>query len=994
MTEDSIAPMWAEVFECEKAVIRHCRDAVDGKRPADGGQDLALFGLAFSGGGIRSATFNLGILQAMANKRLLRRIDYLSTVSGGGYIGGWFSALLNRKAEALINPLEKEEPEKSIALAIKAVEAEIQTRPETEKEPRKPEGHAINWLRRYSNYLTPRYGVFSLDTLAAVANISRNLLLNQAILLSLLTALLLFPLMLLPLWEAPPRLDQYILASLTYLGVPVSPDTTAHIRSLECIWIFVALAFLLIFAATSVARGLNTLASSTQGNGNKDSDKDKCCPNGHWVLMRVVLPGFLTSLIVTAEFVSLKEKFTNLEGGALWWAATGAIIYCAVWSLGWLIARTWLAKSHKGEGAASPDGKWWRRWFLFLFPTIPGAAMGLMLYGCAKLVGMMVDAKHISWMLFGLGTAAVFQILSLGLVIHIGIGKRHFSEEGREWLGRIGGLVIAIQLAWTGLCLVSFYGAAMWNYLGAWLAYSGGIAWLASSTAGVLLARSEKTGGKCANKWLEVLAKITPYVFIVGLLVLLSVGTHKGLMKYAGIQPVIATARAKSGTATPLHRRYELQMENNADDERNFKLETWFAERATNFSAYADATYVEEQKVWAKYEYAIPGAMVISLLVGIFLAFRVDINLFSMHQFYRNRLTRCYLGASNPVRRGDAFTDFDPNDDLPMSRLENQRPVHLVNAALNLTKGSNPQTDSAGNEEGHLEWQQRLSGSFIFSPRHCGYRLTDKQQAYCETREYMSKEGWGKEATEGAKLGTAIAVSGAAASPNQGYHTSPPLAFIMTFFNVRLGRWCGNPKYENARRLSSPTFGLGCLLKELLCSTDDQSQFINLSDGGHFENLGLYELVRRECKLIVVCDGGCDADFEFEDLGNAVLKCRIDMGAEIEIDVAPMLEQEPKARIRFVIGRINYASGKKGVLVYVKPLLCGNEPIDVRHCATTHQDFPHQPTSDQWFDEPQFESYRQLGLLTGEELFGNGYWKGNGASSCDQWVREVAGHIK
>jgi predicted acylesterase/phospholipase RssA len=202
MTEDSIAPMWAEVFECEKAVIRHCRDAVDGKRPADGGQDLALFGLAFSGGGIRSATFNLGILQAMANKRLLRRIDYLSTVSGGGYIGGWFSALLNRKAEALINPLEKEEPEKSIALAIKAVEAEIQTRPETEKEPRKPEGHAINWLRRYSNYLTPRYGVFSLDTLAAVANISRNLLLNQAILLSLLTALLLFPLMLLPLWEA------------------------------------------------------------------------------------------------------------------------------------------------------------------------------------------------------------------------------------------------------------------------------------------------------------------------------------------------------------------------------------------------------------------------------------------------------------------------------------------------------------------------------------------------------------------------------------------------------------------------------------------------------------------------------------------------------------------------------------------------------------------------------------------------------------------------
>jgi hypothetical protein len=102
-----------------------------------------------------------------------------------------------------------------------------------------------------------------------------------------------------------------------------------------------------------------------------------------------------------------------------------------------------------------------------------------------------------------------------------------------------------------------------------------------------------------------------------------------------------------------------------------------------------------------------------------------------------------------------------------------------------------------------------------------------------------------------------------------------------------------------------------------------------LSDGGHFENLGLYELVRRRCRLIVVCDAGCDpAPFGFEDLGNAVRKCRNDFGAEIHLDLAPLVAADDERR-RFAIGRIDYAAGGTGVLVYVKPLVAGDEPADI-----------------------------------------------------------------
>ena len=134
--------------------------------------DAQLLGLAFSGGGIRSATFNLGILQALAELDMLRWVDYLSTVSGGGYIGSWLAAWIHRQPSVTTPPVkevgERLSPQKAAHFS---------------REPVNP----IQFLRQYSNYLTPRVGFFGADTWTLISIYLRNVILNQAILISVST---------------------------------------------------------------------------------------------------------------------------------------------------------------------------------------------------------------------------------------------------------------------------------------------------------------------------------------------------------------------------------------------------------------------------------------------------------------------------------------------------------------------------------------------------------------------------------------------------------------------------------------------------------------------------------------------------------------------------------------------------------------------------------------------------------------------------------------
>jgi hypothetical protein len=200
-----------------------------------------------------------------------------------------------------------------------------------------------------------------------------------------------------------------------------------------------------------------------------------------------------------------------------------------------------------------------------------------------------------------------------------------------------------------------------------------------------------------------------------------------------------------------------------------------------------------------------------------------------------------------------------------------------------------------------------------------------------------------------------------------GYHSSTPVAFLMTVFNVRLGQWLGNPRNPDTSRRSTPRLGLWCLINELLGGTNDEASYVYLSDGGHFDNMGLYELVKRRCGLIVVCDAEADELYGFAGLGNAIRRCRIDLGIDIDLDTSGIAPKKPggSSKQHCAIGTIHYEyadrAARSGTIVYFKASMTGDEATDVNNYKKAHASFPHESTIDQWFSESQFESYRQLG---------------------------------
>jgi hypothetical protein len=370
-------------------------------------------------------------------------------------------------------------------------------------------------------------------------------------------------------------------------------------------------------------------------------------------------------------------------------------------------------------------------------------------------------------------------------------------------------------------------------------------------------------------------------------------------------------------------------------------------------------------------------------LFGILMAFVINPNRFSLHAMYRDRLIRAYLGASNRNRDPNPFTGFDEKDNPRMHALWPREKfggklMPVINIALNLVGGKN------------LAWQERKAASFTVSPLHCGsyvvgYRKTDASQgrryasepaAPSEVDATTTKAGPRYGGDEGISLGTAIAISGAAASPNMGYHSSPLVTFILTLLNVRLGAWLGNPgpAGDKTFQLGYPNFSVRPIISEAFGLTDDSNPYVYLSDGGHFENLGLYEMVLRRCHYIVVSDAGQDPVCSFSDLGGAVRKIRIDLG--IPIDFGPMSifarsnkkSQNTRGR-SCAMGKILYSAVdgpgvEDGVLIYIKPACYGEEPRDIYEYFKSNALFPHESTADQFFSESQFESYRMLGAYT------------------------------
>lgn len=386
-----------------------------------------------------------------------------------------------------------------------------------------------------------------------------------------------------------------------------------------------------------------------------------------------------------------------------------------------------------------------------------------------------------------------------------------------------------------------------------------------------------------------------------------------------------------------------------------------------------------EVLVW-KHFAAISG---VCFLVAWLFSLIVNINRFSLHGVYRNRLVRTFLGASNFDRKPNSDTDFDDRDNISMHELWPEAPATqpgpppqllYINMSLNVLRGR------------ELAWQERKALPYVATARYVGCAsmpwvdCTNAQRFGCfrKAREYARGRRNDPEA-KGLTLGTAMTLSGAAASPNMGYHSSPALSLLLTMFNVRLGGWFANPGPAGAAKThrSGPTVAAWPLIQEALGLTNEQREYVYLSDGGHFENLGAYEMIRRRCRYIVVSDAGCDVGHTFADLGNLVRKASIDFGVQFRFVGLDGLRSRGKSRSPNdpvgVVADIIYPelTDHPGRLLYIKPGYHGGEPPSVRSYGELHPEFPHESTADQFFGESQFEAYRALGEHCLESLTGS-----------------------
>ena len=330
------------------------------------------------------------------------------------------------------------------------------------------------------------------------------------------------------------------------------------------------------------------------------------------------------------------------------------------------------------------------------------------------------------------------------------------------------------------------------------------------------------------------------------------------------------------------------------------------------------------------------------LLLSIVLAFTCDINAVSMHSYYRSRLAEAFLPeVASPDAGGRR-----PNPLL--FRLTDVRaaaggPFHIINTTLNTTSSTDAKLRARNGE------------NMILTPLYCGSAAT----GYRRTADYLCGE---------LTLSTAFSVSGAAVDPDTYATKSRPVSFLMALLNVRLGVWVRNP-HQHPRRWRLPAW-YQLMLREMLgIGLSEKDSRIHLADGGHFENLGLYELLRRRCRYIIVSDAGADPDCTLADLGQAVQRARADLGAEVDICADPLFHGNGGSMRKraHLVGHVTYSDGSRGEILYLKALLRENLGADIYGYWRTNPEFPNQPTSNQFYGELQFDSYRELGrqLMSG-----------------------------
>jgi hypothetical protein len=798
------------------------------------------FGLALSGGGLRSATLNLGVLQALARRRVLPQFDYLSTVSGGGYIGCALSSLLSINGSRISSsPQGGEDQYLFDRLGDEHDKAWFSTAEErfpfNERDTQSGSpacegfsgGAQMRHLRAAGEFLVGRRRLFSIEMLRALGSV----------LVGSLYHLIHFGLF-------------GVALSAGYLWVVYLMAGNSATRFAEAgeYQQFVGQAF-----GTTIERGW-----------------------GH-PFLTAALAGFLTTaltLVLAQRLLArLPDRWFERPGMTVGRSRNvAAVLAMVVTMLG------------VGFGLAS--------WVRLEFPD--------------NLLNLSIPL--VSYL--GAGTC-------LGL-LHAGVKtSRRFGRSQRSQLAAQEGAFILLALMSLALVLFILPFLVFFDPLVELLS-----AWPLGSLFG----------------WLLTL--LGARMFVEG-----------------DPEADAKGALARRLASLPVLRKALLSL--------------------VVFTAVLGGLLLICVQIWRLEPQAAPGSFRLTVSLVATALFLVtghlfDFNRLSLHLFYRDRLAEAYLRTTEADR--DRANALRPLRDNEAQRLEDLHgrprtggagecvttsPYHLVVTCLNLSSDASPRQ------------ARRKTDQFTFSRLYCGSETT----GFVETGVYRAGE---------TQVADAMAISGAAASPAMGTGTFFAQSAAMTLFNVRLGQWLENPAYGGAR---SPrfTFWPWYLLREIFGSCDATQRLVYLSDGGHSgDNLGIYPLLKRRCRLILAVDAGRDPQYSGNSLVEALRQARIDEGIMVDIDLAPLRpgKDGTPGAAHFVCGSIDYprqrietdddaqgAGGSEeevveassGWLIVLKSSLSGDEPEMIVNYKRHRARFPHETTGDLFFDDAQFEAYRQLG---------------------------------
>jgi hypothetical protein len=1107
--------------------------------------------LSLSGGGIRSGTFALGLIQGLARHGLLQKFDYLSTVSGGGYIGSWLTGWIHRHPEGLAGV--------SRDLAYGGAEKVD------------PDPAPLRYLRRYSNFITPKVGLLTADTWTFAGIYLRNTLLNWLVFVPLIISALMIPRVLLAL-----TLMQEVEDRTPLFHLPWWFFNGWSITWLEFQWRHVFLTLGVLLGSWALAYVIfNKPGVRARLEERRPWFRGKTGQGGF--LFLCLLPLLVSAFCLTTYFAWSREVNEGHDK-PIWGFWLFGLTFTLV---GWLMASAVLKriKTEVTELAGVVGVGLLGGTIFYALSQVwncpPDSA-------CSPVIGYSAVEKF-NWLTTNwaawrtevyicLAVPLFLLVFLIATFVFVGLTStpkiKFVEDEDREWWARFGAWLLISIIVWVAANVVVIFGPVALLTLPKLLGALGGISGVITLLAG----RSSKTpaaeGAQAQpSKLASLMGSLLPLfalIFVVFIIAAFSLATSGLFQTLAFVAPWL---QDKLSWFNP-----DWLTNVNVDSVNKGALTKLSEYEYYKRLIYSDIPHYPRTQAaqlahmnvlhhtWMWFVLALGLAL---LIFGVALARIINLNIFSLHGGYRNRLIRGFLGASRPdhERRPNPFTGFDPSDNLHMHELrhallaendfdesrlsvlieslkdateevsasaavakavgegalkgaagvgvratgaaertheENVRllsrllvrhekfegvaaelkdydsktPVtsrliaslrsflnevieeeplyeqdfasgllqkgyapriqeqirselrlkqkryapppepstdavkkedawvgqslrtdyqlllnrlvieeayegaikpcvsppyklmHVVNTTLNLVGGSN------------LAWQQRKAEPFSVSPLHSG----------CFRVGYRNSRDYGGRATNGISLGTAVTASGAAASSNMGYYTTSPLiSLLLTLFNVRLGLWLGNPGPHGQKtyQLGAPTLSFKPVLSEAFGMTDDTNPYVYLTDGGHFENLALYEMVLRRCHFIVVSDGAQDEEFRFGDLGNAVRKIRIDLGVPIDFWDVPIYPKAPPAEegsgVYWALAKIRYTcvdkgpGARDGVLLYIKPTVYGDEPRDVLEYKKSFPAFPHQSTGDQFFDEPQFESYRMLGSHIMDSICGEGH---------------------